>query len=172
MNLNRTEELDIKKDIKGIKNALEKISSSIVPVKPTTQVVAKDGDPFFGKLHMSQSHMDAWCDEFGLNQVRMVGLMEECAELQQAVSKYYRNYAKACNYDPREGTYGPSKEKNQIIEEMAHVLIDIRMVCETFDITPEEIQQEIYKKYPEGYDLTTYMADNKPYCVERSKGSE
>lgn len=163
MNLNRTEELEIKKDIKGIKKALENIASGIVPVKPTTQVVVKDGDPFFGKIHMSETHMDAWCDEFGCNEVRLVGLMEECAELQQALSKFYRNYARACNYDPKEGTYGPSKEKDQIIEEMAHVLVDIRMVCETFDITPEALQQEFYKKYPEGYDLTIMMADNKPY---------
>lgn len=172
MNLNRTEELEIKKDIKGIKKALEDIASGIVPVEPTTQVVVKDGDPFFSKIHMSEAHMDAWCDEFGLNQVRLVGLMEECAELQQAISKFYRNYAKVCNYDPKKGTFGPSKEKDQIIEEMAHVLIDIRMVCETFDIAPEDIQKEIYKKYPDGYNLTTYMAENKPYYMERVDGSK
>ena len=170
MNLNRTEELEIKRDIKGIKKALEDIASGIVPVKPTTQVVVKDGDPFFGKIHMSQAHMDAWCDDFGRNEVRLVNLMEECAELQQALSKFYRNYAIACNYDPKEGTYGPSKERDQIIEEMAHVLIDIRMVCETFNISSEAIQQEIYKKYPDGYNLTALMADNKPvYYVERSE---
>ena len=39
MNLNRTEELEIKKDIKGIKKALENIASGFVPVKPTTQVL-------------------------------------------------------------------------------------------------------------------------------------
>lgn len=172
MNLNRTEELEIKKDIKGIKKALDTIASGIVPVKSATQAVDKDGDPFFGKIHMSQEHMDVWCDDFGRYEVRLVGLMEECAELQQAISKFYRNYDKARNYNPKEGTYGPSKEKDQIIEEMAHVLIDIRMVCETFDITPEAIQQEIYKKYPDGYDVTILFGDNEPYYVERVGGSE
>ena len=162
MNLNRTEELEIKKDIKGIKKALEDIASSIVPVKPTTQVVVKNGDPFFGKIHMSQEHVAAWDQEFDSVCVELIGLMEECAELQQAASKFYRKYR----------TEGPSHcadKRAAMIEEMAHVLIDIRAICNDLDISPEEIQQEFYKKYPDGYDLTTYMADNKPYYVERSK---
>lgn len=165
MNLNRTEELDIKKDIKGIKKALDTIASGVVPVKPTTQVVVKDGDPFFGKIHMSQVHMDAWEKDFNSDYVKLVGLMEECSELQQAASKYYRTYR---DTDHRHCV----AERAAIIEEMAHVLIDIRMVCDGLDISPEEIQQEFYKKYPDGYDVITYMADNIPYFVERTKGSE
>lgn len=161
MNLNRTEELEIKKDIKGIKQSLEKIASSIVPVKPTTQVVVKDGDPFFGKIHMSQAHMDAWERDFNSDYVMLVGLMEECSELQQAASKYYRKYRDS---DHRHC----SEERAAIIEEMAHVLIDIRMVCRGLCISPEAIQQEIYKKYPDGYDVTIMMANNEPYYyVER-----
>ena len=162
MNLNRTEELEIKKDIKGIKKALENIASCIAPVKSATQVVDKDGDPFFGKIHMSQPHMDAWERDFNSNYVMLVNLVEECAELQQAASKYYRKYR---NSDQLHC----SDERAAIIEEMAHVLIDIRMTCDELDIKPEEIQQEIYKKYPDGYDVITYMTDNGPYCVERSK---
>lgn len=144
MNLNRTEELEIKKDIKGIKKALEDIARGIVPVKPTTQAVDKDGDPFFGKIHMSQPHMDAWEKDFNSDYVKLVGLMEECAELQQAASKYYRTY--------RDTDHNHCvAERAAIIEEMAHVLIDIRMVCDGLDISPEEIQQEFYKKYPDGY---------------------
>lgn len=165
MNLNRTEELEIKKDIKGIKKALENIASGIVPVKPTTQVVVKDGDPFFGKIHMSQEHMDAWDKEFDTTCLSMIGLMEECAELQQAASKYYRKYRITDDAHC-------AAEKAAMIEEMAHVMIDIRMICHDLDISPEEIQQEIYKKYPEGYDVVTYMAENKPYYMERTKGSE
>ena len=52
MNLNRTEELEIKKDIKGIRKSLEDISDKIEPVKPTTKAVVKDGDPFFGKIRI------------------------------------------------------------------------------------------------------------------------
>jgi translation elongation factor EF-1beta len=59
-----------------------------------------------------------------------------------------------------------------MIEEMAHVLIDIRAICNDLDISPEEIQQEIYKKYPDGYDTTILFADNVPYYVERTKESE
>ena len=167
MNLNRTEELEIKKDIKGIKKALDTIASGIVPVKSTTQVVVKDGDPFFGKIHMSQAHMDAWETEFNSDYVKLVGLMEECAELQQAASKYYRTYR---DTDHRHCV----AERAAMIEEMAHVLIDIRMVCNSLSlgISPDEIQQEIYKKYPDGYDVTIPFADNKPYYMERTKGSE
>lgn len=166
MNLNRTEELEIKKDIKGIKEALKDIASGIVPVKSTTQVVVKDGDPFFGKIHMSQVHMDAWEKDFNSDYVKLVGLMEECSELQQAASKYYRTYR---DTDHRHCV----AERAAIIEEMAHVLIDIRMVCDGLDISPEEIQQEFYKKYPDGYDLAGLYAENKlQFYVERTKGSE
>lgn len=163
MNLNRTEELEIKKDIKGIKEALKDIASGIVPVKPTTQVVVKDGDPFFGKIHMSQVHMDAWEKDFNSDYVKLVGLMEECSELQQAASKYYRTYR---DTDHRHCV----AERAAMIEEMAHVLIDIRMVCDGLDISPEEIQQEFYKKYPDGYDLAGLYAENKlQFYVERTK---
>lgn len=145
MNLNRTEELEIKKDIKGIKKALEDIARGIVPVKSATQAVDKDGDPFFGKIHMSQAHMAAWDREFDTTCLSMIGLMEECAELQQAASKYYRKYRIT------DDAYCAA-EKTAMIEEMAHVLVDIRMVCHDLNISPEEIQQEFYKKYPEGYD--------------------
>ena len=91
MNLNRTEELDIKKDIKGIKKALENIASGIVPVKPTTQAVVKDSDPFFGKIHMSETHINAYATEFETFFGQMIILMEECAELQQILSKSIRH---------------------------------------------------------------------------------
>ena len=146
MNLNRTEELEMKRDLGRIRKALEDISDKIAPVKPTTQAVDKDGDPFFGKIHMSQEHMDAWERDFDGDFISLVGLMEECAELQQAASKYYRKYR--CMDRQRCVT-----EKAAMIEEMAHVLIDIRMVCDGLDISPEEIQQEFYKKYPDGYDV-------------------
>lgn len=165
MSLNRTEELEIKRDLGRIRKALEDISDKVVPVSKNTQVVVKDGDPFFGKIHMSQAHMDAWEKDFNTDYVMLVGLMEECAELQQAASKYYRKYR---NTDHSHCV----AERAAIIEEMAHVLIDIRMVCNSLGIKPEEIQQEIYKKYPDGYDVTILFAENKPYYMERTKGSE
>ena len=148
MNLNRTEELEMKRDLGRIRKALEDISDKVVPVKPTTQVVVKDGDPFFGKIHMSKEHMDAWEGEFDSDCLALVSLMEECAELQQAASKYYRKYRNTVHANCL-------SEKAAMTEEMAHVMIDIRMICDALDISPEEIQQEFYKKYPNGYNLTT-----------------
>lgn len=154
MNLNRTEELEIKRDIKGIKKALDTIASGIVPVKPTTQVVVKNGDPFFGKIHISDKHLDALREEYGYKvSLSEVGLMEECSELIQALSKRIR---------------ATNPKKDNIIEEMAHVITCMRLVCLQLQIKPEEIQQEIYKKYPEGYDVTVYTADNEPYYMDHN----
>lgn len=136
MNLNRTETLEIKKDIKGIKKALENIASGIVPVKPTTQVVVKNGDPFFGKLHVADKHLVAIQGEYSYNRpMYEVGLMEEASELIQALSKHLRG----------------DESLDNIIEEMAHTLVCIRLVSYSLGIPPEEIQKEIMKKYPQGY---------------------
>lgn len=164
MNLNRTEELEMKRDLGRIRKALEDISDKVVPVKPTTQVVVKDGDPFFGKIHMSQAHINAYTTEFKTPIGQMIILMEECAELQQILSKSIRH---TTYLDSRCGS-----DRANLIEEITHVLISTRMVCDEFDITPEEIQQEIYKKYPDGYNVTIHFADNAPYYVERVEGSE
>ena len=164
MNLNRTEELEMKRDLGRIRKALEDISDKVAPVKPTTQVVVKDGDPFFGKIHMSQAHMDAYTTEFDASFKQIIILMEECAELQQILSKSIRH---TTYLDSRCGS-----DRANLIEEITHVLISIRMVCREFGITPEEIQQEIYKKYPDGYDVTILFADNKPYYMERITGSK
>ena len=146
MNLTRTEELEIKKDIKGIKKALEKLTDYFGPPAPPEEKVSDNSvDPFFGKIHMSKEHMDAWVRGFDTTCLALVSLMEECAELQQAASKYYRKYRVSTHLQC-------GAEKAAMIEEMAHVLIDIRMICYDLDISPEDIQQEIYKKYPDGYE--------------------
>ena len=145
-NLSRPEEIRIKDDIHEIARSLATIASS-VPNTATekTKSAVKDGDSFFGKIHMSQAHMDAFNEEFDATCLALVSLMEECAELQQAASKYYRKFRDS------PGHVYCATERASMIEEMAHVLIDIRMACNRLDIKPEEIQQEIYKKYPEGY---------------------
>jgi NTP pyrophosphatase (non-canonical NTP hydrolase) len=106
--------------------------------------------------------MDAWEGEFDSDCLALISLMEECAELQQAASKYYRKYRNT-NHN-----YCIS-EKAAMTEEIAHVIIDIRMICDALDISPEAIQQEIYKKHPDGYDTTILFADNVPYYVERKE---
>jgi len=143
--LSRPEEVSVKNDIHEIARSLATIASSIPNTATAkTESAVKDIDSFFGKIHMSQAHMEAWERDFNSGYVMLVGLMEECSELQQAASKYYRKYR---NSDHRHC----SEERAAIIEEMAHVLIDIRMACNSLGITPGEIQQEFYKKYPEGY---------------------
>lgn len=156
--IKRTEVLSAEKDLKAIRKALESISDKIVPVSKDTDVVVANGlDPFFGKIHMSQKHMDAWDKEFDAIGVSLVGLMEECAELQKASSKYYREY----RYTDHAHC---AAEKSEMIEEMAHVLIDIRMICNDLDISPDDIQQEIIKKYPEGYSgKEDFYANNAKY---------
>ena len=144
--LSRPEEVNIKNDIHEIARSLATIASSIpdTATAKTESTVENCDSLFFAKLHMSQAHMDAWEEEFDSDCLALVNLMEECAELQQAASKYYRKYRNTTHEFCIE-------QKSKMVEEIAHVLIDIRMVCDVLDISPEEIQHEFYKKYPEGY---------------------
>lgn len=144
--LSRPEEVSIKNDIHEIARSLATIALSMPDTATAkTETAVKDGYSFFGKIHMSQAHMDAWVRDFNAIYPGLVNLMEECAELQQASSKYYRKF--------RDEGFNEkcAVERRAMIEEIAHVLIDIRMISHALDISPEEIQQEICKKYPEGY---------------------
>lgn len=65
-------------------------------------------------------------------------LQEECAELIQALSKYKRvDYTNFTTMDER---------LDNVIEEMAHVLISIDVVTSLLNIDVPEIQNEINKK--------------------------
>lgn len=161
MNLNRTEELEIKRDLGRIRKALEDISDKIVPVKPTTQVVVNGTDPFFGKIHMSVAHLEAYDADYQTRTLKMIALIEECSELQQALTKMYKSQDQAY-------LNGGGSRAN-LIEEMAHVMICIKCLAEDLNISADAIQQEIFKKYPDGYDTTVYMADNEAYYVERGE---
>lgn len=148
-NLSRPEELTIKDDIGRIRKAIENLSNYFgPPAPPDTKSADTESpipDPFFGKIHMSQAHMDEWVKDFNAIYIGLVSLMEECSELQQASSKYYRKFREVGFYEKC------AVEREAMIEEMAHVLIDIRMICHALYISSDAIQQEIYKKYPEGY---------------------
>lgn len=137
--LSRPEEVTIKNDIHEIAKSLATIASSM-PNNTTEKKEnnVKDGDPFFGKIHISDKHLEALREEYGYKvTLSEVGLMEECSELIQALSKRIR---------------ATNPNKDNIIEEMAHVIICIRLVCLQLNISPDDIQQEIMKKYPEGYE--------------------
>lgn len=153
--LNRTEVLTLKKDFSKMAKAMEAIAAKLPSTSASekSESVSDGSDPFFGKLHISDKHLDALKEEYGYKvTLSEVGLMEECSELIQALSKRIR---------------ATNPKKDNIIEEMAHVITCIRLVCLQLQIKPEDIQREIYKKYPDGYDITVYMADNEPYYVER-----
>lgn len=57
-------------------------------------------------------------------------LQEECAELIQAISKFKRNKC----------------DNTRIIEEMSHVLISSAVVAKLFNISEQDIHNEIIKK--------------------------
>ena len=167
MNLNRTEELDIKKDIKGIRKALENIAHNLSPASTDTESADTESripDPFFGKIHMSYQHMKGYDLDYNTRTLKMIALVEECSELQQALTKMYKAQDQAY--------HSGGDSRANVVEEMAHVMICIKCLADDLGITADDIQQEIYKKYPDGYNLTAYMAENKPYYVERTKGSE
>lgn len=70
-------------------------------------------------------------------------LQEECAELIKALSKYKREE----NYPVNVTNLKSYKEtRNNLIEEMSHVLISIDVVSSILNIDEYEIQDEINKK--------------------------
>ena len=69
-------------------------------------------------------------------------LQEECAELIKALSKYKRE-----NYPNNMSNLKSYKEaRNNLIEEMSHVLISIDVVSSILNISVSEIQDEITQK--------------------------
>lgn len=134
--LSRPEEVSIKNDIHEIARSFATIASSI-PDTATAKTESTVND-FFGQLYISDKHLDAVDGSYNCNaNVACVGLMEECSELIQALSKQVR--------------YGTEIDKKHVVEEMAHVITCIRLVCNIYEIDPSDIQKEIMRKYPEGY---------------------
>lgn len=88
-----------------------------------------------GELNMiipNIEHIQLYLNLFDKN-IQLDILQEECAELIQAISKIKRK--------------GLSKTRNNLIEEISHVLISLNMICEIYCITNEEIASEFNKKY-------------------------
>lgn len=77
-------------------------------------------DDHIVKLYLQEGH----------NNLLMIS-MEECAELQKAISKYYRG----------------NDNLDNLTEEMAHVLICIDSLAHMLGIPKYKIQNEINKKY-------------------------
>ena len=70
-------------------------------------------------------------------------LQEECAELIKALSKYKRS-----DYPNNITNFNADEEtRNNVIEEMCHVLISIDVVSSILKIGVHEIQDEINRKW-------------------------
>lgn len=85
---------------------------------------------FDDEIDISQDHIVKLYNKYGHNTLLVIS-MEECAELQKEISKYYR---------------GKCDLKN-LTEEMAHVLICIDELAHMLGIPKYKIQEEIDKKY-------------------------
>lgn len=134
--LSRPEAVNIKNDIHEIARSLATIASSV----PNTATAKTEStvNNFFGQLYISDAHLNAVDASYNnAGKIACIGLMEECSELIQALSKRVR--------------YGTGIDTEHVVEEMAHVIICIRLVCDIYDIEPGDIQKEIVAKYPEGY---------------------
>ncbi len=134
--LSRPEAVNIKNDIHDIARSLATIASSIPDT--ATEKTKKPDDGFFEHLYISVDHLYAVDASYNNNgKMACVGLMEECSELIQALSKHIR--------------YGTGIDLKHVVEEIAHVIICIRLICNVYGIEPSDIQKEIMRKYPEGY---------------------
>ena len=110
--------------------------------KDKIEDIASECDSFYCDIHIADEHILAWSKEFNNLPIKEVSLIEEMAELTQALSKYYRDYS------------NPTKREEcekKITEEMAHVLISLKGFAWATAITPENIQKEIEKKWPAAY---------------------
>lgn len=97
-----------------------------------------EDDSFYGGISIAPEHLDAWRNEFDTEQKAADSLVEEMAELIQAINKQRRSNTK--------------KNKDAIVEEMAHVLISLKGLCRYKMITPGEIEKQIQAKWPAAYE--------------------
>lgn len=97
-----------------------------------------EDDSFYGGIFIAKEHLDAWQKEFNTEHKAEDSLVEEMAELIQAINKQRRNNTK--------------KSQDAIREEMAHVLISLKGLCRYKMITPGEIEKEIQAKWPAAYE--------------------
>ena len=97
-----------------------------------------EDDSFYGGIFIAKEHLDAWQKEFNTEHKAEDSLVEEMAELIQAINKQRRDNTK--------------KNKDAIVEEMAHVLISLKGLCRYKMITPGEIEKQIQAKWPAAYE--------------------
>lgn len=75
-----------------------------------------------------ENHIKSFKTKYGLDLLQVTVLQEECAELIQALFKCIRDKLHA---------------RKIVVEEITHVLISIRLVCEYYNIGMEDIIHEV-----------------------------
>ena len=113
-----------------------------IPNREKIEDVLSESDVFYGEIHIADDHILAWEKEYSNRTLKEISLIEEMAELTQAVSKFYRNV----------DTTTHKEYVDHIKEEMAHVLISLRGLAWELGILPKDIQAEIEKKWPAAYE--------------------
>ena len=106
-----------------------------------------EDDPFYGSVYIAKDHVDAWRKEFNTEHKAEDSLIEEMAELIQAINKQRRN--------------NTAKQEEAVIEEMAHVLISLKGLCRYKMITPGEIEKQIQAKWPAAYEKEENYGENE-----------
>ena len=132
----------------------------VIP-KDSTELsdILVEEDSFYGCIFIAPKHLDAWQKEFNAEQKAEDSLIEEMAELIQAINKQRRSNTK--------------KNKDAIVEEMAHVLISMKGLCRYKMITPGEIEKEIQKKWPAAYESQNELVEeNKRLKAENKRLEE
>ena len=113
-----------------------------IPNDAKIEDVLSDCDIFYGDIHIADDHITAWEIEYSNRTLKEISLLEEMAELTQAVSKFYRSV----------DTKTRKERVSHITEEMAHVLISLRGLAWELGITSKDIQAEIENKCPAAYE--------------------
>lgn len=125
--LQNAEVLDLREKVNELKKSVKHLTGRLT--------LTKEHDSLYKGFYISDKHLDSWSKEYPTESKAAISLIEEMSELQQAICKRERGYL----------------NDNNIIEEMAHVLISLKGYSQYLHVTPDEIQDEFRKKCPEGY---------------------
>lgn len=119
-------------------------------------------DDLFGHIYIAPDHLKAACRQFPSLEDRLNSLAEECSELAQACLKKNRDLHEWDSWvrgqsgledfsgSPR---YRRAYTFDNLTDEMAHVLICMKMVCSGSSISDTSIQARIEDKYPIAYEV-------------------
>lgn len=126
--LQNSEVLDLREKVKELEKSVKQLTGMLA--------LNREHDSLYGGIYISDEHLESWSREYTTRREAAISLIEEMSELQQAICKRER---------------GNLLNGDNIVEEMAHVLISLKGYSQYLYVTPDEIQDEFRKKCPEGY---------------------